>query len=142
MSILWFRFRSLRRNLALWPKEVGRAYRLWEMVGEGWSWSWSYKAGTGCEAGDKCLVPHHEVDKQPNKKPKKSHHSHKGRESDDKNAVAIVKIVPQLGCVSQDSESLDSQRRKTVPGKPAAKSLGTDSKKTIHQVFVTSSWER
>ena len=29
----------------------------------------------------------------------------KGTESEDKNAVAIVKIVPHLGCVSQDSES-------------------------------------
>ena len=26
------------------------------------------KQERGCEAGDKCLVPHHEVDKQPNKK--------------------------------------------------------------------------
>ena len=65
-----------------------------------------YKTGTGCKAGEKCLFPHHKVDEQPNKKPTKSYHSHKGRESDDKNAVATVKIVPQLGCVSQDSESL------------------------------------
>ena len=36
------------------------------------------------------------------------HYSHKRRESDDKNAVAIVKIVPQLGCVSQDSDVLVS----------------------------------
>ena len=36
------------------------------------------------------------------KKPKKGYYSHKRRESDDKNAVAVVKIVPQLGCVSQD----------------------------------------
>ena len=33
----------------------------------------------------------------------------------DKNAVASVKIVSQLGCVSQDSDA--SQRGKTVPGK-------------------------
>ena len=43
--------------------------------------------------GEKCLFPHHKVDEQPNKKPKKSDHSQKRRESDDKNAVAIVKIV-------------------------------------------------
>ena len=55
-------------------------------------------------------VPHHKVDEQPNKKSKKGFYSHKRRESDDKNAVATVKIVSQLGCVSQDSEALVSQR--------------------------------
>ena len=69
-----------------------------------------YKTETGCKAGDKCVFPHHQVDEQPNKKPKKGYHSQKGRESDDNNAVAIVKIVPELGCVSQDSEALVSQR--------------------------------
>ena len=33
--VVWFRFRLFRRYLALWPSEVGRAYRLLEMVGEG-----------------------------------------------------------------------------------------------------------
>ena len=33
--VVWFRFRLLRRYLALWPAEVGRIYRLLEMVGEG-----------------------------------------------------------------------------------------------------------
>ena len=32
----------------------------------------------------------------PNKKLKKGYHSHRRRESDDKNDVAIVKIVPQM----------------------------------------------
>ena len=32
---MWFRFRLLRRYLALWPAEVGRVYRLLEMVCEG-----------------------------------------------------------------------------------------------------------
>ena len=63
-----------------------------------------YKTEAGCKAGDKCLFPHHKVEEQQHKKPKKCHCSHKGRESDDKNAVAAVKIVPQLGCVSQDSD--------------------------------------
>ena len=40
--VVWFRFRLLRRYLALWPAEVGRVYRLlrngWEWV----SWAWSY----------------------------------------------------------------------------------------------------
>ena len=33
--VVWFRFRLLRRYLALWPSQIGRAYRLLEMVGEG-----------------------------------------------------------------------------------------------------------
>ena len=60
------------------------------------------------KAGDKCLFPHHEVDEQPNKSQRLLFP--KRRESDDKNAVAVAKIVPQLGCVSQDSDALVSQR--------------------------------
>ena len=86
----------------------------------------------------RCLFPHHQVDEQPNKKRKKGYYSHKRRESDDKNAVAIVKIVPQLGCVSQDSEALVSQRGKQ-PQRNPMQSLGTDSKNTIHSVYATSS---
>ena len=33
--VVWFRFRLLRRYLALWPAEVRRVHRLLEMVGEG-----------------------------------------------------------------------------------------------------------
>ena len=33
--VVWFRFRLLRKYLALWPMEVGRVYRLLEMVSEG-----------------------------------------------------------------------------------------------------------
>ena len=33
--VVWFRFRLLRRYLALWPAEVGEVYRLLEMVGAG-----------------------------------------------------------------------------------------------------------
>ena len=39
--VVWFRFRLLRRYLALWPSEVGRAYRLLDMVGSGLSRSWA-----------------------------------------------------------------------------------------------------
>ena len=35
--VVWFRFRLFRRYLALWPSQVGRAYRLLEMVGKGFS---------------------------------------------------------------------------------------------------------
>ena len=83
-----------------------------------------FKKESGCKAGDKCLFPHHKVDEQPNKKQKKSDHSQKRTESDDKNAVAIVKIVSQMVCVSQDSESLVSQRGKQARGNPMQKVLG------------------
>ena len=45
------------------------------------------------KAVDKCLFPHHEVVDNQTKKPKKGYYSHKRRESDDKNAVAIVKML-------------------------------------------------
>ena len=63
----------------------------------------------------------------------------KGRESDDKNAVAIVKIVSQMGCVSQDWESLDSQRSRQSRGNPMQKVLGPMRKSTIHSVYAASS---
>ena len=48
----------------------------------------------------------------------------KRREGDDKNAVAVVKDVSQMGCVSQDSELLDSQRGKQARWNPMQKVLG------------------
>ena len=69
-----------------------------------------YKTKTGFKSGDTCLFPHYEVADQPNKKPKKGYFP-KRRESEDKGAVAIVKSVSQLGCVSQDSDALVSQDR-------------------------------
>ena len=69
-----------------------------------------FKNETGCKAGDKCLFPHHKIEEQPSKKSKKSNIP-KRRESDDKNAVAVVKSVSQLGCVSLDSDALVSQGR-------------------------------
>ena len=71
-----------------------------------------YKNETGCKAGDKCLFPHCKVDEQTKKKPKKELLP-KRRERNDKNAMAIVKSVSQLGCVSQDSDALVSQDRKS-----------------------------
>ena len=35
---------------------------------------------SGCKAGYKCMFPHHKIDEQPNKKPKKSDHSFKKEE--------------------------------------------------------------
>ena len=54
---------------------------------------------------------------------KKGNYSPKRRESDDKNAVAIVKSVSQLGCVSQDADALVSQCRKQYRGNPMQKVL-------------------
>ena len=81
-----------------------------------------YKNETGCKAGDKCLLPHYNVDEQANKKPQKRYFP-KRRESDDKNAVAIVKSVSQVGCAPQDSDALVSQGRK-FRGNPMQKVLG------------------
>ena len=98
-----------------------------------------YKTETGCKARDKCLFPHYKVDEQPNKKPKKKLLFPKRRESDDKNAVAIVKIVPQLGCVSQDSDALVSQRGKQSRRNPMQKVLGSIRRVRFTPVYATSS---
>ena len=54
----------------------------------------------------------------------KGYSSQKEEKSDDKNAVAVAKIVPQLGCVSQDSDALVSQKMKNSPGETRCKVLG------------------
>ena len=75
------------------------------------------------------------VDEQLNKKPKKGYFFHpKRRESDDKNAVALVKIAPQLGCVSQDSDALVSQRGRQFWRSPMQKVL-----RSIRKVQFTQS---
>ena len=96
-----------------------------------------YETESGCTSWDKFLFPHHKVDEQPNKKSPKGHCSHKRRESKDKNAVAIVKTVSQLGCVSQDSEALVSQSGKQSRRNPMQRVLGP--KNTSHSVYATSS---
>ena len=58
------------------------------------------------------------------------------KRSDDKNAVAIVKSVSQLGCVSQDSDALVSQGRKSQ-GNPMQKLL-----EPIQRVRFTKSTPR
>ena len=58
-----------------------------------------YKTQSGCKFGAECSFPHWKVEEQPNKRPKKD---------EDKSAVAIVKSVRQLSCVSQDTEPPDS----------------------------------
>ena len=58
------------------------------------------------------------------KKAKKSFFNPQNGKSEDKCAAAIVKTGPQLACVSQDSESLVSQKRKQSRGNPMQKVLG------------------
>ena len=60
----------------------------------------------------------------------------KGRESDDKNAVAIVTSVSQLGCVSQDLDALVSQGSKSLETR--GRKSWNQLKGTIHQVSATS----
>ena len=47
-------------------------------------------------------------------KSQKRANSQKRTESDDKNAVAIVKSVSKLGCVSQDSDALENPMQKVL----------------------------
>ena len=65
------------------------------------------KSDAGCKFGTECWFPRWKVEEQPNKRPKKG---------GDKSAVAIVKSVRQLGCLSQDAgppESATISRKST-----------------------------
>ena len=97
-----------------------------------------YKKETGCKARDKCLFPHHKVDEQPNTKPKKGYYHPKKRKRRQKccsyceNCTTTGLRLARLGCVG-------FIKWKTVQGKTDAKSLGMNSKSTIHPVYATSS---
>ena len=71
-----------------------------------------YKSEKGCRFGKKCSHAHRQVDEQPSKRSKKN---------GDKSAVAMLKITPQLGCVSQDMEPpnfLSIFRKSSILRKP------------------------
>ena len=51
-----------------------------------------YKSEKGCRFGEKCSYAHRQIDEQPSKRTRKN---------GDKNAVAMLKITRQLGCVFQ-----------------------------------------
>ena len=82
------------------------------------------------------LFPHHKVDEQPNKRPKKGYFPTR-RESEDKGAVAVVKRVSQVGCVSQDADALVSQGTNEFRGNPMQKVLNA-----IQRVRFTTSTPR
>ena len=81
---------------------------------------------SGCKFGAECSFPHGTVEEQPNKRPKKD---------EGKSAVAIVKSVRQLSCVSQDTEPPDSA---TISGK-GKRVVEPVSTSTIHKGRIVSS---
>ena len=83
------------------------------------------KTKTGCKFGAECSFLNWKVEEQPNKKPKKD---------EGKSAVAVVKSVRQLSCVSQDTEPPDS----TTISRKGKKSVGTNSTRTIHKGCIAS----
>ena len=78
-----------------------------------------YKSKSGCKFGAECSFPHWKVEEQPNKRPKKG---------GDKSAVAFVKSVQQLSCVSQNAEP---------PESAAISRKGTKVLRPIRQVRFT-----
>ena len=82
-------------------------------------------------------TPRHDVkNEQPNKRPKKDHFPSR-RDCEDNCGVAISKSASQLGCVSQDSDALVSQGRKSREN-PMQKVLEPIQQDTIHGVYATS----
>ena len=65
-----------------------------------------YKTKAGCMFGAECSFPHWKVEKQPNKKLQKG---------EDRSAVAVVKRVRQLSCVSQDTTISRKAKRVLEP---------------------------
>ena len=74
-----------------------------------------------CKAGDKCLFPHYKVDEQPNKKAEEGATSKKKETGKTRMLCLFVKSVSQLGCVSQDSDALESQGTKESRRNPMQK---------------------
>ena len=81
------------------------------------------------------FVPHQKIDHQPKKMPKKGYYSHNRRGSDDTNAVAIVKIVPQLVASRKTRKHLFLKEKKQLWGNPMHKVLGSSCVKQV-------SWKR
>ena len=99
------------------------------------------KTESGCKAGDKCLFPNHKVDEQPNKSPNRAAIPTKKEKAKTKVLQLLRKTVPQLGCVSQDSDALVSQRGKRFRGNPVQKVLGS-IRKVIGKIQVKPQHQR
>ena len=98
-----------------------------------------YKTEKGCNAGDKCLFPHYKFDEQPNKKPKKGYYSHKNKSKRRQECSGYCENWITIGLRLSRLGSIGFSKWKTVSGKPDAKSLGTNPKNTIHEVYAASS---
>ena len=96
-----------------------------------------YESETGCKAGDKCLFPHYKVVEQPNKKAEKELLPKKKRNRRQECCGYREKCIT-IGLCSTRFRCIGFSWWK-VSGKPDAKSLGTNSKGTIHEVYATSS---
>ena len=96
------------------------------------------KTESECKAGDTCLFPHHKVTDNRTKSQKQATFPAR-RGCGDKNAVTIVKTVPQL-FASRTIRKHWFLKNENIPGETRCKkSLGTDSKSTIHSVYATPS---
>ena len=128
----------LRRPCRCYLKRCLHAIALWFLASSRVS---ILQNRNGVQSRGISVFPHHKVDEQPNKKPKKSYYPTK-EESEDKSAMAIVKIVPQSGCVSQDLGALVCQRGKNSPRETRFKKvLGTIRKvrfaqSALHQASI------
>ena len=92
---------------------------------------------SGCKAGDKRLFPYYKAEEQPSNNRKWAFNPQNGQ-SDDKGAVAILKTVPQLGCLAR-LRAIRTSKEREVSGKPEAQSFGINPMSTIHTVYATSS---
>ena len=87
------------------------------------------------------VFPHYKVEEQPSKKPKKELELSKAEKVTTKEAVAFVKTVPQLDCVSQDSEPSESLKSVVSRRNPKRKVLGSTrrvrfTQSTLRQAIV------
>ena len=85
-----------------------------------------YKTETGCKAGDKCSFPHHKVDEQPNKKPKKGYSSHKRKRRQE--CCGYGENCTTLGLRLARFGSIGFSKEKRPRGNPMQKVLGSSRK--------------
>ena len=83
-----------------------------------------YKNESGWKAGDKCFFPHHEVNEQPNKKPKKTNHSPTRKRKRRQKCCSYWENCTSVGLCLVRLGAIGFSKRRTDPGKPDAKSLG------------------
>ena len=80
-----------------------------------------YKNELGCNAGDRCLFPHHKVDEQPNKMPKKSDHSPKKEEKATTRMQWLLRDLYLRWIVSRKTRSYWILKEANKPGETRCK---------------------